>query len=152
MRLHYILVFGLIASLAQAREPRQYQTGKLVRMESVKCGNDAKDSKSFAGEMLGTDSQHMKTKELLCQQYVVETNSIIYTLRPKDDKHPALLPIGEQAQFRFAKDKVLLRVEDGDDKEREYLVVSMTPNDSSAPHSVPKPNSENSRLTEPSTR
>src|SRR5215831_4757437 len=74
----------------------------------------------------------MKTKELLCQQYVVQSDSVIYTIRPKDDKHPALLPIGEQARFRLDKDKILLRVEDGDEKEREYLVVSMTPNDGSA--------------------
>lgn len=145
MRLHYVLALALIASVAQAKEPRHYQTGKLVRMESVKCGTDAKDAKSFAGEMLGTDSQNMKTKELLCQQYVVESDSVVYTIRPKDDKHPALLPIGERAQFRLDKDKILLRVEDGDDKEREYLVTSMVPNDNSAQSSAtPKPTSEGS--------
>jgi len=147
MRLHYVLALALIASVAQAKEPRHYRTGKLVRMESVKCGTDAKDAKSFAGEMLGTDSQHMKTKELLCQQYVVESDSVIYTIRPKDDKHPALLPVGEQAQFRLDKDKILLRVESGDDKEREYLVVSMTPNDGSAQSSAPKPTPEGSGPT-----
>jgi len=145
IRLHYVLALALISSVAQAKEPRHYQTGKLVRMESVKCGTDAKDAKNFAGEMLGTDSQHMKTKELLCQQYVVQSDSVIYTIRPKDDKHPALLPIGEQAQFRLDKDKILLRVEDGDEKEREYLVVSMTPNDGSAQNSPSKPTSEGSR-------
>jgi len=145
MRLHYVLALALIASVAQAKGSRHYQTGKLVRMESVKCGTDAKDAKSFAGEMLGTDSQHMKTKELLCQQYVVQSDSVIYTIRPKDDKHPALLPIGEEAQFRLDKDKILLRVEDSDDKEREYFVVSMTPNDGSAQNSASRPTSEGSR-------
>jgi hypothetical protein len=129
MRLQYVLAVMLIAAAAQAKEPKHYQSGKLVKMESVKCGTDAKDAKSFAGEMLGTDSTHMKTKELLCQQYVLETESVIYRIEPKDEKHPALLPIGEQAQFRLEKDKMRLRVEDGDDKEREYLVVSMSPND-----------------------
>lgn len=155
MRLHRfsvvaILATALIASAAQAKE-RHYQSGKLVRMESVKCGTDAKDGKSFAGELVGTDSQHMKTKELLCQQYVVETDSVIYTIQPKDDKHPALLPIGEKAQFRLDKDKMVLRVEDGDDKEREYLVVSMTPNDGSAQSSAPKPAEETSHLTKANT-
>jgi hypothetical protein len=46
-------------------------------------------------------------------------------------KHPALLPIGEKAQFRLDKDEMRLRVEDMDDKEREYIVVSMSPNQSS---------------------
>lgn len=132
MRLRYVLVLALLASVAFAKDARHYQSGKLVKMQSVKCGTDAKDAKSIAGEVLGTDSQNMKTRELLCQEYTLETSSVIYTIRPKDDKHPALLPIGNDAQFRLDKDKLLLRVEDYDDKEREYLVVSMTPNDGSA--------------------
>ncbi len=38
-----------------------------------------------------------------------------------------LLPVGDKAQFRMDKDKMKLQVEDLDDKERDYLVVSMTP-------------------------
>jgi hypothetical protein len=41
-----------------------------------------------------------------------------------------LLPIGEKAQFRLDKDKMRLRVEDADDKEREYIVISMVPKES----------------------
>lgn len=146
MRLQYVLAIVLVAAAAQAKEPRHYQSGKLVRMESVKCGTDAKDAKSFAGEVIGTDSAHMKTKELLCQQYVLETETVIYTIQPKDDKHPALLPIGEKAQFRLDKDKILLRVEDLDDKEREYFVVSMAPNDSAT-----RASTESSHLTKTNT-
>jgi len=54
----------------------------------------------------------------------------MYTIRPKDEKHPVLLPIGEKAQFRMDKDKIVLRVEDLDDKERDYEVVSMVPKES----------------------
>jgi hypothetical protein len=122
----------LLAAVAFAKEPKHYQSGKLLKMDSVKCGTDEKNGKSVAGEMLGTDSAHMKTHELLCQQYVLETETVVYTIRPKDEKHPALLPIGEKAQFRMDKDKIVLRVEDADDKEREYEVVSMVPNDSAA--------------------
>jgi hypothetical protein len=38
-----------------------------------------------------------------------------------------LLPIGETAQFRISKDKLILRVPEVNDKERDYIVVSMTP-------------------------
>ena len=130
MRLRYLLAIALLAAMAQAKEPKHYQSGKLVKMESVKCGTDEKNGKTLAGEMLGTDSAHMKTREMLCQQYVLETDNVVYTIRPKDDKHPVLLPIGEKAQFRMDKDKIVLRVEDLDDKEREYEVVSMVPKDS----------------------
>ena len=146
MRLQYVLAIVLVVAAAQAKEPRHFQSGKLLKMESVKCGMDEKNGKSFAGELVGTDSAHMKTKELLCQEYVLETDSVLYRIRPKDDKHPVLLPIGEKAQFRLDKDKMLLRVEDLDDKEREYFVVSMSPHDSSAQGS-----SESSHLTKTNT-
>ena len=132
MRLHYVLAIALLTSAAQAKEPKRYQSGKLLKMEAVKCGMDEKNGKSFAGEMIGTDSSHMKTKELLCQEYVLRTDTVTYRIRPKDDKHPVLLPIGESAQFRLEKDKIVLRVEDLDDKDREYTVVSMEPNDSNS--------------------
>jgi len=103
----------------------------------VKCGVDEKDANSFAAEMIGTDSGHRKTQELLCQEYVLETDKTVYRIRPKDQKHPALLPIGEQAQFRLEKDKLLLRVEDQDSKEREYIVVSMTPRSDSTANASP---------------
>lgn len=130
MRIHFVLAIVLLASAAQAKE-KHYQSGKLLRMDSEPCGMDQKNGKSLTGEILGTDSAHMKTRELLCQEYVLETEKVIYHIRPKDDKHPALLPIGEKAQFRLDKDKMVLRVEDMDDKDREYVVVSMTPNTSS---------------------
>lgn len=130
MQLRYLLVIVLLAVVVQAKEPRHYQSGKLLKMESVKCGTDEKNGKSITGEMLGTDSAHMKTREMLCQQYLLETDSVMYTIRPKEEKHPVLLPIGEKAQFRIDKDKIVLRVEDLDDKEREYQVVSMVPRDS----------------------
>jgi hypothetical protein len=125
-----LMVVMLASTAAGAREPRHYQSGKLMKMESGKCGMDEKNGKSIAGEMLGTDSAHMKTKELLCQQYTLETETLDYTIRPKDEKHPALLPVGEKAQFRLDNDKMKLRVEDMDDKEREYIVVSMVPRES----------------------
>jgi hypothetical protein len=102
-------------------------------MESVACGVDENSGKSLAGELIGTDSAHKKTHELLCQEYVLQTERVIYRIRPRDEKHPVLLPVGEQAQFRMQKDKMILRVEDLDDKDREYTVVSMTPREDSSP-------------------
>ena len=121
-----------LASVGFAKEPKAYQTGKLLQMDSVQCGTAEKDAKSFAGEMLGTDSGSKKTQEVLCQEYVLQSERVIYRIRPRDEKHPVLLPVGEQAQFRLQKDKMLLRVEDLDNKEREYIVVSMTPRSESS--------------------
>lgn len=48
--------------------------------------------------------------------YVLQSEKVIYRIRPRDEKHPVLLPVGEQAQFRMQKDKMILRVEDLHDK------------------------------------
>jgi hypothetical protein len=126
MSTRLIIGLVLVASLAYAKEPKPHQSGKLLLMESVACGVDENSGKSVVGELIGTDSAHKKTHEMLCQEYVLQSEKIVYRIRPRDEKHPVLLPVGEQAQFRMQKDKMILRVEDLDDKDREYTVVSMT--------------------------
>jgi hypothetical protein len=126
MRSNLTMCFVLgLASVAYAKDPKPYQTGKLLQMESVRCGTAEKDAKSVAGEIIGTDSGTRKTQELLCQEYILQSDKTTFHIRPRDEKHPALLPVGDQAQFRLEKDKMLLHTEDG--KDREYIVVSMTP-------------------------
>jgi hypothetical protein len=117
----------LFASTMQGKDIKPHESGTLLQMESVQCGLDENSAKSFAGELLGTDSAHKKTHALLCQEYVVQSERTTYRIRPRDEKRPVLLPVGQRAQFRMDKDKMKLRVEDLDDKERDYQVVSMSP-------------------------
>jgi hypothetical protein len=121
------LLVILWTSLAYAKDRPVMQSGTLLQMDSVECGTDQKSGKTFAGEVLGTDAAHQKMHTLLCPEYLLQTDRILYRIRPRDEKHPALLPVGEKAQFRMDKDHMRLRVEDLDDKERDYTVVSMTP-------------------------
>jgi hypothetical protein len=123
----FIIVAIMLASIAQAKEPKPHQTGTLLQMDSAECGVDENSGKSVVGDLIGTDSAHKKTHALLCQEYLLQSETVIYRIRPRDEKHPILLPVGEKAQFRIQKDKMLLQVEDADEKEREYSVVSMTP-------------------------
>lgn len=122
-----VLLVAASAQAAQGKDKPAYQRGVLLQMESTSCGYAENGSKTVAGEILGTDGQHKKTQEVLCQEYILKSDRLIYRIRPKDDKHPALLPVGETAEFRIHKDKMLLRVVESDEKEREYIVVSMTP-------------------------
>jgi|SRR4029434_6478323 hypothetical protein len=126
MKLRALAACLLFVAVCSAKE-HDYQKGTLLRMDSTSCGTQEKGSKTVAGEIFGTDGQHKQTQEMLCQEYVLQSDRVIYRIRPKDDKHPALLPIGETAQFRINKDKLLLRVPESDGKEREYIVVSMVP-------------------------
>jgi hypothetical protein len=140
MRKSWLLIgLVVVATTAFAKEPKPYQSGTLLRMDAVHCGQAEKDAKSVAGELLGTDSGSKKSEEVLCQEYVLQTDNVIYRLRPHDEKHPVLLPIGSNAQFRLDKDKLLLRVASMDDKEREYVVVSMAPRTDNVTTSVATP-------------
>src|SRR5438309_10446725 len=121
-----VLLLGAALSL-QAKDPPAYEKGVLVQMESSSCGYSEKDGKTIAGQIFGTDGQHKNTKQVLCQEYLLQADRIIYRITPKDDKHPVLLPDGETAQFRIHKDKLLLRVPEADGKELEYLFLSRTP-------------------------
>ncbi len=128
----------IFAGVCAAKEHSDYQKGTWLRMDSTSCGLQEKGSKSLTGEILGTDGQSKKTQEMLCQEYVLQSDRVVYRIRPKDDKHPVLLPIGETAQFRIHKDKLILRVPESDDKEREYIVVSMTPRQDAPPQAANK--------------
>jgi hypothetical protein len=126
---NYIAVATLILAsgiVAQAKDPVFYQAGRLTQMQSVSCGYTENSGKSFVGELVGTDGAHMKNKELLCQEYVLKTDKVLFHIRPKDEKHPTLLPIGEEAKFRIKKDRLLLQIPEVGAKEAEYLVISMT--------------------------
>jgi len=127
MKISILVAAIMLAAIAQAKQPKHHETGTLLQMDSAECGVDENSGKSVVGELVGTDSAHKKSKALLCQEYLLQSDTIIYRIRPRDDKHPTLLPVGDKAQFRIQKDKMLLRVEDVDDRDREYNVVSMTP-------------------------
>ena len=118
----------LLASVAWGKDEKFYQKGTVSEMNSIECGVDANSGKKFSGMVLGTDSEHVKTTKMFCQEYVLKADRVTYRIRPRDDKHPALLPVGETAQFRMKKDRMVLRVPEGDDKERDYNVISATPN------------------------
>ena len=116
----------LLGSIAVAGE-KSYETGSLKEMTSVECGFEQKNGTSFVGDLIGTDNSHSKARKTFCQEYVLETSRAIYHIRPREEKHPALLPVGQTAQFRMKKDRMVLRVPEGDNKERDYDVVSMSP-------------------------
>src|SRR5438309_1012327 len=128
MKTRVLLSLLVLSSLSLAGDGGFYQTGTLADMTSVECGFDENSAKGFGGMVLGTDSAHKKTRATLCPEYVLRTDTVTYHIRPKEEKHPVLLPVGEKAQFRMKKDRMVLRVREGDDKERDYVVISMKQN------------------------
>ena len=122
-----LVVISMFVLAAGAKEPRFYDLGTIAQMDSVACGHDENSGQGLTGVLLGTDSSKTKVRETLCQEYTLRTDRVVYRIRPREEKHPALLPLGENASFRIKKDKMFLRIQEMDDKEREYNVVSMRP-------------------------
>src|SRR6266481_7892603 len=106
MKSKILITAILFVTFTQAKEPKVHQSGTLLQMDSAECGVDENSGKSFVGEMVGTDSAHKKTHALLCQEYLLQSDTVIYRIRPRDEKHPVLLPVGQPAQFRIRKDKM----------------------------------------------
>ena len=119
-----VLFLGGVA--ARAKDGPVYDKGTLLKMDSQPCGTSEKGGKTLAGEVTGTDSENKKTDQVLCPQYTLQTDRVIYQIRPRDEKHPTLLPLGEKAEFRIDHDKMKLRIPEMNIKEEEYTVVSMT--------------------------
>jgi hypothetical protein len=110
-------------SLSQAKDRHQNHIGQLLRMETVRCGPDdvgALSKAIFGGPVPGPE-------ERLCPEYILQSEGLYYRIRPRDHKHPALLPLGEQAQFHFQKDRMLLQIEDFDDETYEFSVLAIIP-------------------------
>jgi hypothetical protein len=113
-----------IAPAISAKDP-VYARATLLSMDSQSCGTTENGAKTVAGAILGTGSEKKSTLDVLCQDYVLQSDRIVYHIRPKDMKHPVLLPVGDAVQFRIEKNSLFLRDAENNQKEHEYVVVSM---------------------------
>jgi hypothetical protein len=142
MKFRILAICLLFATIASAKD-HDYQKATLLRVDSAACSGHVQDSKTASSQLpavpqtssaTSADSAQTKSQTLVCLEYILQSDTTIYRLRPKRDKHPALLPAAElakfritYAQFRLEKNKLFLRIPELDDKEREYSVVSASP-------------------------
>jgi hypothetical protein len=112
----------VFAGVCSAKE-HDYQQGVLVRIDVSSCGSEKPASKTVTGVEVGGRQKH----SLLCQEYILQSDHMTFRIRQKDEKHPIMLPIGEVAQFRIEKQRLMVRVPEVSDKEHAYLVLSFSP-------------------------
>jgi len=120
MKLKLALAALLLASLAQAQETKKYHSGQLLQMESLECT-------VFETPIANASDS------VVCQEYVLQGEDVLFHLRAKDLKHTILLPVGKEVTYRIEEDRFYLRPGMGDKKEHEYRVVAMEPRDKSGP-------------------
>jgi hypothetical protein len=105
-------VFVLAAAMAFAAIPaaaKEPQSGTIVAESSVACGSKLKNKK--------------ETTEVLCQEYVVRTETTEYHIRQEKPAKQELIPVNTTIEFTLDKDKMKFHA---NGKKYEYLVVSET--------------------------
>jgi hypothetical protein len=119
MRSRWILcvVIGAAVS-AFAGEPKVYQAGTVLQMDSVPCRAE-----------IGTNggSASKEDRAAFCAEYVLEADHVTYHIRPRDGKRAPLFQAGDRALFRLQNGGLMLRAETLDAREKAFVVVSMGP-------------------------
>lgn len=121
MRKTYLLVVATVLAgvPAAAKEP---QAGTIISESSVACGSQVKNKK--------------QTAELLCQEYVVRTETTEYHVRQEKPADKGLIPVNTSVEFSLEKDKMKFKA---NRKKYEYLVVSESAAPATAAEAAPKP-------------
>jgi hypothetical protein len=136
-----LLLTLLLPGIASAKKKKHAERGMLEKMEAVPCGAKESGITGLGSVFASAGIEHVNSDEKLCPQYLLRTDEMEYHIRPTDGKHPVILPIGKEGEFKIKKDRMFLKVPDGDHKTRPYQVVAMKPVEtgSSSENSVSKP-------------
>jgi hypothetical protein len=122
-----LLLTALTLGLTVTAAAKDEMQGTLISENSVQCGSQAKNKK--------------QTMELMCQEYVIRTDTTEYHVRQEKEAHKAMLPVNAPVELTIKKDKMKFKV---NGKEYEMLVVSESAapaagSPAAVPATAPKP-------------
>jgi hypothetical protein len=125
-----ISLFALSFALpTMAGDKKHAQRAMIEKMEAVPCGAHEHGVTGLGSVWASVGITSVNSDEKLCPQYMLRTDDMEYHVRPLDHKHPRLLPIGQEGEFKIHKDVIEMRIPDGDHKQLRYQVVAMKPID-----------------------
>jgi hypothetical protein len=140
-----ITLILLVALPGLAGERKKHADRAMIeKMDAVPCGAHERGLSGLGSLWASVGVTHVNSDEKLCPQYLLRTDDMEYQVRPVGQKHPVLLPVGQEGEFKVKKDEMDMRIPDGDRKMRHYQVVAMKPIDHSG-----TPSSANSRYDAP---
>jgi hypothetical protein len=131
MKTEALVISALVLAFAVpavAGKKKQAERAMIEKMEAVPCGAKQKGITGVGSVFASAGIEHVNSDEKLCPQYLLRSDEMEYHIRPMEKKHPVILPVGQEGEFRIDKDKLYLKVaEGGDRKTRTYQVVGMKP-------------------------
>ena len=122
-----LLLVSAFPLTAGGRKKKAEPRAMLEKMEAVPCGAKQRGFTGLGSVWASAGITHVNSDEKLCPQYLLRTDEMEYHIRPTDNKHPVVLPVGQEVVFKIKKDKMFLKVPEGDNKTRSYHVVAMNP-------------------------
>jgi hypothetical protein len=141
-----IVALALASAVPLSAGPKKKKAAPramLERMESVPCGAKQRGLSGLGTIWASAGITHVNSDEKLCPQYLLRTDEMEYHVRPTDGKHPVVLPVGHEVEYKIKGDKMLVKVPDGDKKTRTYQVVAMNPtNPDTSAQDTSRPSSE----------
>ena len=120
-------VLAIPATAAAKDKKKHSDRGMLESMEAIPCGAKQRGLTGLGSVFGSVGVEHVNSDEKLCPQYLLRTDEMEYQIRPMDHKHPSILPIGHEGEFKLKKDQMQLKIPDGDRKTRAYQVVGAKP-------------------------
>src|SRR5258708_5436096 len=126
-----VTIFVLSLAIPAFGRDKKRDRAMIEKMEAVPCGAKERGLTGLGSIFGSVGATHVDSDEKLCPQYMLRTDDMEYHIRPLDHKHPVILPVGKEGEFKISKDVMEMRVPDGDHKKRRYQVVAMKPIDHS---------------------
>ncbi len=144
----FITILGLLLAIPASAHDKKKQDNRAMieKMEAVPCGAKEHGVTGLGSVWASVGITSVNSDEKLCPQYLLRSDDMEYHVRPLDHKHPVILPVGKEGEFKISKDKLDMRIPEGDRKMRRYQVVAMKPIDHSE-----TPAAENSKYDVPRT-
>jgi len=128
----FIFMLGLLFAIpALGHDKKKDNRAMIEKMEAVPCGAKEHGLTGLGSVWASVGIASVNSDEKLCPQYLLRSDDMEYHVRPLDHKHPVILPVGKEGEFKISKDKLDMRIPDGDRKMRHYQVVAMKPIDHS---------------------
>jgi hypothetical protein len=121
-----LVLVATVPLTAEGRKKKPAERAMLEKMEAVPCGAQQKGLTGLGTLWVSVGITHVNSDEKLCPEYMMRTDDMEYHIRPADYKHLTVLPVGHEIEFKIRK-SMLVKVPDGDGKERAYEVVAMKP-------------------------
>jgi len=103
-----LLIFALLMLAAIPASAKDKElSGTIVSESSVQCGTENKSKK--------------QSVEMMCQEYVIRTDTTEYHVRQEKEAHKELLPVNVAVEATISKDKMKFKV---NGRSYEMLIVS----------------------------